>query len=249
MGFDFRLPKITGHTDREQLVQIKSYLYQMVEQLNFAMNNFDTITTSAVERYVSKNSLLRENENVTVDAPATFNAIKSLIIKSADIVEAYYEEINKQLVGEYVAISDFGIFKESTESNISANSTSITENYTNIQELIDVMNNDIDSIETTLIDVNAYIRTGLLYTNDDGIPVYGLEIGQLNTVDEEEVFNKYARFTSDRLSLYDQNGTEVAYISDYKLYITHVEIKGTAIFGAFEINTTKGFRLKYVGRG
>ena len=96
--------------------------------------------------------------------------------------------------------------------------------------------------------MNAHIKPGILYY-EDGIPVYGLEIGQKNTIDGVEVFNKYARFTSNKLSFYDQNGTEVAYISDYKLYITNMEITGTAKFGAFLLNTTKGFRLKCVGRG
>jgi hypothetical protein len=92
---------------------------------------------------------------------------------------------------------------------------------------------DIETIEYTLVEVNAHIRSGLLYYDDNGTPVYGLEIGQRNTIDGEEVFNKYARFTSDRLSFYDQNDSEVAYISDYKLYIRNVEITGSYKIGGF----------------
>ena len=88
-----------------------------------------------------------------------------------------------------------------------------------------------------------------MYTDDNGIPIYGLEIGQRNDVDGVEVFNKYAQFTSDRLSFFDSNDVEVAYISDYKLYITHVVIKGTLTGNAFRMDFTNGFRLKYVGRG
>ena len=40
----------------------------------------------------------------------------------------------------------------------------------------------------------------------------------------DEVFNKYARFISEKLSFYDSNGTEVAYISDKKLFIKMAEI-------------------------
>ena len=52
-----------------------------------------------------------------------------------------------------------------------------------------------------------------------------------------------------RMSFYDQNGTEVAYISDYKLYITHAEFTGTVKYGAFLLDTSAGFRLKWIGRG
>lgn len=242
MGFDLRFPKITGTTEREQLAQIKSYLHQLVEQLQWAMNNIDSSQNSAV---ASTPKSLASTAKTTVDSQATFDAIKHLIIKSAEIVEAYSEEINKRLVSEYVAVSDFGEFKEQTVQDIEANSTEIEQFYTNLQEII----TDIENINFTLLEVNAHIRSGLLYTDEDGIPVYGLEIGQINTVDGEEVFNKFARFTADRLSFYDQNGSEVAYISDYKLHITHMEITGTATFGAFLIDTSKGFKLKWVGRG
>ena len=75
--------------------------------------------------------------------------------------------------------------------------------------------------------------TYTIYEDANGIPVYGLEVGQKNIVDGVEVFNKYARFTSDRLSFYDRNDTEVAYISDKKLYINNVEITGSYKIGRF----------------
>ena len=39
MSMNFRYPNITGRTEREQLDQMKSYLHQMVEQLNYAQQN------------------------------------------------------------------------------------------------------------------------------------------------------------------------------------------------------------------
>ena len=38
MSVNFRYPNITGNSEREQIAQIKSYLHQLVEQLNFAMS-------------------------------------------------------------------------------------------------------------------------------------------------------------------------------------------------------------------
>ena len=107
----------------------------------------------------------------------------------------------------------------------------------------------VSGVDAALLEVMANIKTGLLFYNDDGTAVYGMEVGQRNTINGEEVFNKFARFTADRLSFYDLNGSEVAYISDYKLYITDAEVKGTLKLGAFLIDTTKGFNLKWVGRG
>jgi hypothetical protein len=217
MGTELRYPNITGTNEREMMVQMKSYLYQLVDQLQYALNN---IGASSVAVVTQKPSVVHQTNSGSADPVAMFNDIKSLIIKSADIVNAYYYEITTRLEGKYVAESDFGSFAEQTEQAISQSSTDIEQLFTNLQTII----TDIENISFTLAEVNAHIRSGLLYTGDDGIPVYGLEIGQRNSIDGVEVFNKYARFTSDRLSFYDQNDTEVAYISDYKLYIRNVEI-------------------------
>ncbi len=244
MGFDFRYPKITEQTTQGQLTQIKSYLHQLVDQIQWAMSNLETAPSKVVISTPSSKSTAA-NARSTIDSQATFNSIKPLIIKSADIVEAYYEEINKRLVGEYVAESDFGTFKEQTIQDIEATSTDITQFYSNLQEII----TDIENINFKLLDVKAHIRSGLLYNDENGIPIYGLEIGQKNIVDGEEVFNKYAQFTSNRLSFYDQNNIEVAYISDFKIYITNAEVTGTLKLGGYIIETTNGLAFKWVGRG
>ena len=242
MAIDIKLPNIASNTEKVQIEQIKSYLYQLASQLNWA---FNTIESGSNNQVVKQETQVKVVESKGNDPQSTFNSVKALIIKSAEIVNAYYEEISDRFSGEYVAQSDFGTYTELTDQVIVKNSTEIEQLFTNIQEII----TNIDNLEHSIIEVNAHIRSGLLYTDDNGAPIYGLEIGQINEIDGVEVFNKYARFTSDRLSFYDQNDTEVAYISDYKLYITNAEITGTLTLGAFRIETNKGFTLKYVGRG
>ena len=244
MGFELRMPSITGSSEREQLAQIKSYLYQFIPQLQWALNTLDT--TAAANYVVSQTPKSIASKPATATDPeVAFDALKPLIIKSADIFQAYYEEISSRLTSEYVAQSDFGTFVEQNEQTINQTSIDIEQLFSNLQQII----TDIENLNFTLAEVNAHIKSGILYYDGNGIPVYGLEIGQKTTVDGEEVFNKYARFTSDRLSFYDQNDSEVAYVSDYKLYITNAEITGKLKLGAFQIDTTKGFNLKYVGRG
>ena len=323
MAYDIRYPMITGASEREQLIQMKSYLHQLVEQLNYSLNNIDTLQVQYITAPPKSESSRKEADKGT---QVTFNALKPLIIKSAEIVNAYYEEINERLEGTYVAQSDFGTFQEQTLQEITKNSTEITQVLTNVQTIvtdvntiganvqavetnlqdtkvgigsnletlsdevgqldsdlrgvkegvetnlqgladevgaidskledaksainsdIETLKNELNNIVYSIIEVNAHIKSGLLYYDENEIPIYGLEIGQINIIDGVEVFNKYARFTAGRLSFYDKNDTEVAYISDYKLYITNAEITGTLKLGAFLVDTTYGFRLKYVGR-
>ena len=254
MGIDLRKPPQLLGSDHENLKQLHSFVFQLVEQLEWALKNMDTSSSTVVVTPTPMS--LKSSSQTTASPEATFGSIKSLIIKSADIVNAYYEEINNRLVGEYVALSDFGIFEEQTSQDVYENSTNINRTFNHIQKIktgvdsslgalsgeigqvgykvgevetnlaadIEAVKKGLETLESSVVKVTANIKTGLL--SNDGIPVYGFEVGQTNVIDGVEVFNKFARFTADRLSFYDQNGVEVAYISDYRLYIYNVEITG-----------------------
>lgn len=246
MSFDIRIPNITATTMEGKLQQMQSYLYQTVEQLNWALNTIETGTSSGYV-VLQKNAGSGSSSKSENDSLSNFNAIKSLIIKSADIINAYYEKISAKLSGEYVAYSTFGTFRQLTEQQLKATSESISQNYTNLQQI----ETDIGDLQDFLIEVDAHIKTGLLYYDEDGVPVYGVEVGQRIDDNGVEVFNKYARFTSDKLSFYDSNGYEVAYISDKKLFITYIEVTGTFSQGGFEDVTQSDGSIvtKWIGGG
>ena len=408
---NLRLPNMKGKTEREQLKEMQSYMYQLVEQLQFALNTIESSQNTSTEvksqmpvRIIQStpmaSTMSLDRSRGLSEEQATFQAIKPLIIKSADIINAYYEEINTRLESLYVAQSDFGAFAEKTSQDIEATSTDTTQKFNNIQVIItgldskagslesnlldiseefsytqrDIINinsnietigshvenlggslseldtevkavgetvvvidselktvggnvgaldtnlksvetdlqdtkvgidstvkqlsdevgvidsdlqgvkagvesgikdlsdevgkvdskiedaksaigSDIDKLKKSLddlnyilVEVNANIKSGLIDYDDNGIPIYGLEIGQKNTINGVEVFNKFARFSAGRLSFYDNNGTEVAYISDYKLYITHAEVTGTLKLGGYLVDTSNGVTFKWVGR-
>lgn len=243
MSYNLRLPNITDGNTTEQMRQMRSYLYQTVEQLNWILNSLET-TSVTVATPISNNTPTKVEKPV-VDGQATFDSVKALIIKSADIINAYYDETNRRLFGEYGALSDYGEFKEQTMQEIEETSKNTTQNFTNIQQLITA----IEDIEYTISEVNAYIKSGELYAGSNGVPVYGLEIGQTTSLDGTNVFTKFARFTADRLSFYDLNGSEIAYISDYKLYISNVEITNSLQIGGYVdiVTADGGVITKWVG--
>lgn len=242
MSMNIRLPNITGRTEAEQLMQVKSYLHQLVGQLNWALSTIESgNSNTAVMQTTSKGSVTKE------DLATSYNELKSLIIKSANTVAAYSEAAEERYESLYVAQSDFGTYTEEASQLIKKNSTSIEQFFENMQKIV----TDIDTLSHSLIEVSANIKPGLLYYDDSGVPVFGLEIGQRTKLDGVEVFDKFARFTSDRLSFYDQNDNEVAYISDRKIYITHLEVKGTFRMGGF-IDTGQAdgsIVTKWVGTG
>lgn len=236
-SFDIKFPNINAPTEAGKIEQIKRYLYQLADQLKWALNSMD-----GGDKKAQQQNSQATTESAEKEAQDTFNSVKSLIIKSADTIDVLYEKISERLSGEYVAQSDFGKYTEQTTQEINKNSTATEQLFTDIQKI----SSELDNLEHSLIDVKARIKSGLLYYDDKGVPIYGLEIGQINDIDNVEVFNKFARFTSDKLSFYDKNDIEVAYISDYKLYITNAHITGTLTLGRFEHDTSDGLVCRWV---
>lgn len=240
MALELRLPNITGGNTEAQLAQMKSFLYQTIEQLNFALGKIERESDSIVKQITNTSSKTSTPEK----AQATFNDIKSLIIKSADIVNTYGEVIKNRLDGEYVAQSVYGDYVRATAQDIVETSEYVDRVFQNVQAI----KSAVDEIDDVLISVTANIKTGLLYYDDNGVPRYGLEVGERVEKDGVETFNKYARFLSDRLSFYDKSGVEVAYISNFKLYITNVEITGNLKHGGYIIDPSNGLAYRWVGR-
>lgn len=235
---DIRLPNITGKTGTEQLAQIKSYLYQFAEQLQWALSTVEAGNSSNVA--VQNAGTVAKKEDPTVN----FNQLKGLIIKSADIVNAYYEKIDSllKLSGDYTASSDFGTFKEETLNQLSVTNAQIQQNITDLQAIYDENGN----IRAELL-VNGHIYSGIIEYAMDGEAKVGIEIGQTTTEDGVKTFNKFARFTANKLSFYDANSIEVAYISDYKMVITTAWVKGNLQIGSgFIFDTSNGIALRPV---
>lgn len=241
MSIDIRLPNITASTETGQMDQMRSYLYQLVQQLNWALN----AVNNAENGDSSEISVKGSNSVGDIEkAYSNFSEIKSLIIKSADIVNAYYDVISKRLEGVYVSEADFGVFSEQTSNDIEANSKNITQNYNDIQSI----SSDIETIKNSNIGTDSWIKTGLLEYDPNGIPIYGVEVGQKTNKDGVEIFNKYARFTGGGIYFYLPGASDaVAWMSGTKLYITNAEVTGSLKLGKYFCDLSNGIAFKWVG--
>jgi len=235
MNIDIRLPNINAQTTEGQMAQMQSYMHQLVQQLNWA---FSTVT-DAQSGNASNIVIEKQGEEISPEeAENTFNSIKSLIIKSADIVKAYEQTMKTKYNGEYIAVSDFGTYMAETERVIEENSNYTDERFNKVETIT-------DGIETDLKETDAYIKRGLLgYHERLKKDVYGVAVGQ---TDDNGAYNKYAWFIGEGLCLFDENGNEKAYVSQNKLYITDAVFLGAAQFGGYKADTTDGLAFTWVG--
>ena len=213
------LPQQLSGSEREQLEGMKTYLYQLAQDLQFALGAVEKQIITVQDTAANAERTLRSvSESQT--PKAQFSGLKALIIKSADIVNAYYEEINRRLSGLYVAQSDFGTYRQETQQEITENAQGITRAFSDMQALGDTL----AQVQAAVTQVNAWIKTGKLGEDENSVPIYGVEIGQQTEEDGLVVFRKFARLLSDRLSFFDQNGVEVSFIGDETMHITRAEI-------------------------
>ena len=271
MDFNLKTPPVLQGDERQQLHQIRSYLYQMQQQLVIALDNLTPgkIAEEAAAKMRGAETL-PDGAKPTLDG--AYRALKSLIIKTADTVESEIQELTQTLESSYVANSTFGTYVENAQAEFTATAQSVVQSYqydsqlSAQQEGIDALadtlgglnsaigdvNTVINNLETYNITTEQYIKTGLIYFDDDNIPRYGVAVGEkLTTVEINgeivvERSGLAATFTSDRLSFW-QNEVEVAYISNNQLYINEANILSRLFIGNWVIDRAYGFAIKWVG--
>lgn len=240
---DFRKPNINAPTSEGQIKQLKEYLFQLTDKLNYAIKAADAEEKKYERSSLSVSKNNSETKSEEDKAKDTFLSVKNLIIKSADIVNAYYDIIEEKLSGEYVAQSDFGTYKEKTDALVIKTSENETKYYDSVQEIRDEFGN-----LSELRKDGFYMRTGWLYDDETtGGRIGGIELGQVSS-DGTETDTSFARFTTKALNFYGEDGkTLLGSFSQYKLKIMELKVEGNVELRGYKIDTSDGIAFDWVG--
>ena len=226
----FDNPPSQGGRPEEYLRELYSYLFTMSNKLNEALMDL-TLDQMAPE---TQKIILQAGKAEAASA-GTYQALKEVIIKNAEITRLAMDEIRTELQAQYTAISeDFGTYQQTLEAQISATAAGIMQQY-NIEERVQAVEDDTAAFMNNL---NAYIFSGLLSTNP---ATYGIAIGY-NVTNPDGTLNnqnKSATFTADKLSFW-LNGTEVAYFSNSVFYIANGQITDQLRMGGYIWKTMSG---------
>ena len=244
MNIEFRLPSLTASDGPGQIRQLHGFLRQTVEQLNWALGQIDTTSAAQNQPQTQAQTTQAQTTQATVEH---FANLKGLIIKSADIVSAYYDTIDQLLTtsGKYVAQSDFGDYQEEVNQDLSAQTDRITQNIERTEQ-----------IGNQLRTQDSYLRYGAVGTTLDETNLAtenaaGIEIGDFHSYTNGAQTNtsrRFARFTAYGLELFGSDKTHpIAYISGNRLYITNAEIRGNLKLGGYQVSTENGLAFNWVG--
>lgn len=238
MAFTFSPPNITGNTPEAQIKSMQSWLFQFSEQLQYALNNLDTSNFSdgGLEGIAGANG---ESQNNAASSEG-FDALKSLIIKTADTVKSNYKEITETLKSDYYAVSDFGEYSEMNKVDIVKSALGLVQYFNRTEEVEKNLGTVEVDFTTYVKKTDAYIRTGYI----EQLGAYGVAIGQEVTdmVDDIEVvtFNRFCTLTAEELAFW-KDGVKLGYFNSDGLYVN-----GSIRIGRWSIDTSGGFTIKYV---
>lgn len=215
----FDCPPALQGDEKSQLMQLYRYLNTMSEKLNTALNS---ITVEQMAPETANQIRNAGGEAMT----RKYNGLKSLIMKTAEIVRGEMDEISTTLQGQYNMVSEqFGELQRTTTASITANSEGIRQNYNYIEQLQNAGNNTSSYMNR----FSGYIFTGVI---DEVNGTLGIAIGE-DITNADGTMNgakKMATFSMNKLSFW-QGETELAYFTENVFHIANGEVSKTMKMG------------------
>ncbi len=141
------------------------------------------------------------------------------------------EKLVAEATKDVVTETNLATYKQELEAKVTTAATDVKTEFTNAMTTLE---KNIDgTISSKFKELYAYIRE---YMDANGLPV--IELGS-------EQSNLIAKITNEKIAFL-QNGIEVAYISDDKLFITEAEILTSIIIGNFAFVPRANGNLSFV---
>lgn len=248
------MPAAPAGTLAQQVQQQYTYLFRLAQTLNRAMEQVECTAGAQAAQAQRTRISSREAREERAHQAAT---LKSLIIKSADVVRQEMDRLATELKGSYVAQSEFGDYLERISQRIEADPSQLGQYFkfaSDIRADMDRVEVDFASYKT---DVEGYIRQGIV-GYDGTVPIIGIAIGQdIRTsqtgVETEQgvydVIDKSSNmsvWTTEKLSFYI-GGQEAAYFSNGKLTVAQIAADRITGAGKWDVSFTGGVKFKWIG--
>lgn len=224
-------PSLKGD-ERAQLEQMYRYLYKMSEQLNTALAVTDREYQIVVQ--TKSGSAPGSESPISPQLDAQYRELRSLIIKTSDIVNQQMDKTIKQLNGKFEAISsEWGTFEQNIERKIVETAEATIDSFDYSEKIHGIEKTVLNGVTSYAIESLGYIKRGIIGFDDENFPIYGIAVGtelKEKTVEKDgktyqqiDTTKRIATYTSDSITFW-RNDVAIARFSGDELYVTRAEI-------------------------
>jgi len=263
MSWNEKPPMLTGQVSRD-LANLRDYLFRMAGALT-SVEEAVTVTYDKDGKQILSPAGAAEEAIAQVKQNA--RELRSLIIKTADTIEAEMDAREEEYNGRYLAISQFGTFEENLDARIATNARGVVESY-GYNATISSMQDVLDLYQGYFTQINGEIRRGLVEDPDHpGSYVIGIVISQECEFSTAAISHDDPNYPGDgqeywyvepnqTFGLYTStgwqfwiNGVKRAWLSseDSMLHVSNIVVEESLIGGNWKMTFSGGFGLKYVG--
>lgn len=254
----YELPPQGRGTAEQQLAELRDYLVRMTRDLD-RMGASETVIEQAANKAAAKNQ-----QQTIRDIRDRAETLKALIIKNANEIREYTDSKVEEYNALYVAQSDFGSYYHVIERDVEDTAKGTIESY-NFESLIETAQTTADNAQAAAdayrTELTGQIRRGIMedpITHEKHLGIAISESLEFTGTTQEVNGHTYWELSSGQtLGLYTStgwqfwiNGQLCGYFSsqDNMLHVANIIVDSTMDFGTgWEITTTNGFGLRYIG--
>lgn len=243
----YEMPPILQGSEKEQLAALRDYLVRLARSLDAAAEAPLSVSVPAA----------------SVPAAAArkeAGELRSLIVKTAERVEHSVEILRETLREDYLALSDFGSYRESIENTIEQTARGVVESYDFASALV-ALDGRLGDTESALTSLRGEIRRGLITDPESGETALGIAIAEnlsfTGTEHTENGLVYYELAPGQTLGLYTStgwqfwiNGSKRGWFDsrDGMLHVANLAVENSLRLGGdWLVTTVGGFGLRYMG--
>ena len=241
-------PQLQGSPE-QQLIAMRDYLVRLAQSLEKVGGSEVVIeATKAATKAANRNQ-----EKTIEDIRARANALKALIIKTADEITEYTDSKVETFESLYVAKSDYGTYYNQIETQVEQTARNTVETYHYAEA--------IQALDTYVTELNGQIRRGVIEDPETHEVHLGIAISeQLSFTGQTQTeggLTYYELAPGQTLGLYTStgwqfwiNGVRRGWFSseDSMLHVSNIVVENRLQLGSdWEIVSTGGFGLRYIG--
>ena len=219
------LPRDGGGSTDARVRRLQDQLYTLTEQLNYVLTHLDTGNFSA-----DTADLLQRSAHTAAEAEAQTAALTQENRRRAEQLRAEILNRTQLVLAEAEAMVQAG--DTALAATVAATYTAKDDTAALSQKLTSRVEQTAEAVQMQFAEANAYTLEvdGRLQQLTRELASYirfdssGIELGKVDS--------PFLSRLGDRRLSFLQNGTEIAYISDHRMYITHAQVAERLTLGS-----------------